>query len=43
MVATFAQWLAPSHEHEVLVATFRPLLPSFMPDGLERPPRLILA
>lgn len=43
MVATFIPWLVPCHEHAVLVATFKPLLPSFLPDGLERPPRLILA
>ncbi|MES2091770.1 MAG: hypothetical protein V4532_17600 [Pseudomonadota bacterium] len=43
MVATFPQWRVPVQEHASLMATFTSLLPSFLPEGLERPPRLSLA
>ena len=43
MAATVPQWLLPSQEHAALVATFKLLLPSFLPEGLERPPRPFLA
>ncbi len=43
MVATLPQWQSPGQAHAALVATFKSLLPSFLPEGLERPPRPSLA
>jgi hypothetical protein len=42
-VATFPQWPVAPPAHAPWVATFKPLLPSFLPEGLERPPRSDLA
>lgn len=43
MLATLVPWLVPSQRHPALVATLKSLLPSFLPEGLERPPRSFLA
>lgn len=39
---SFPQWPVALHAHAPMVATFKPLLPSFLPEGLERPPRSVL-
>lgn len=41
-VMNFPQWPVAPQAHAPMVATFKPLLPSFLPEGLERPPRSVL-
>lgn len=43
MLAAVPEWPVMAHAPAVWVATFKPLLPSFLSDGLERPPRSNLA
>jgi hypothetical protein len=43
LVASFPQWPVALQASPALVATFKSLLPSFLPEGLERPPRSAIA
>lgn len=42
-VATFPHWPVALQAHAPWEATFKSLLPSFLSEGLERPPRSVLA